>query len=244
MTGVPLARLLSKRGFCSRAEGRRLVLSGAVRVDGRPCLDPVCRIPAGARISVSGHEARPAIRRVTLALHKPRGVLTTSKDPEGRPTVFDLLPPGTPRLVAAGRLDQASRGLLILTNDTALADRLTSPSAHIPKTYNARLDRRLSLEEVSTLAAGAVLDAGVTTRPCRVRILREGRRSCWLELVLTEGLNRQVRRMARTLGAEVTDLVGVSIGGLALGDLAAGSCRSLDAGDLRRLFHLSSTIPA
>ena len=195
---------------------------------------------------MAGRGVPTAPSRLTLALHKPRGVLTTAQDPEGRPTVFDLLPPGTPRLVAAGRLDQASRGLLILTNDTALADRLTSPSAHIPKTYHARLDRRLSPGEVTALAAGVVLDDGVPTRPCRVRVLREGRRACWLELALTEGRNRQVRRMAAALrpAAEVTDLVRVAIGGLPLGDLAAGKTRILDVGDLRRLFRFSSTIPA
>ena len=212
-----------------------------MRVDGRACLDPLRRVRADAGISVAGQAAPALPRRLTLALHKPRGVLTTSKDPEGRPTVFDLLPAGTPRLVAAGRLDQASRGLLLLTNDTALADRLTSPRAHVPKTYHARLDRRLSPGEVSALAAGVVLDDGLPTRPCRVRLLRATAKSCWLELVLTEGRNRQVRRMAAAVGAEVTDLVRVAIGGLPLGDLKPGTVRALDAGDLRRLF---ATIPA
>ena len=223
-----------------------MVLSGAVLVDGRPCRDPLRRVPAGARLAILGRTQEPApVRRtsLTLALHKPRGVLTTTKDPEGRPTVFDLLPAGTPRLVAAGRLDRASRGLLILTNDTALADRLTSPDAHVPKTYHARLDRKLSPEEVARLARGVVLDDGTPTRPCRARILREGRRTCWVELVVVEGLNRQIRRMAQALrpAAEVTDLVRVAIGGLALGDLRPGALRTLEAADLRRLF---ATIPA
>ncbi len=240
MTGVPLARLLSKRGFCSRAEGRRLILTGAVRVDGKPCRDPLRRVPAESSLSVTGREEGTS-QPLTLALHKPRGVLTTTRDPAGRPTVFQLLPPGTPRLVAAGRLDQASRGLLILTNDTALADRLTSPRTHVPKTYHARLDRRISPEETARLASGVVLDDGERTLPCRVSLLREGTRTCWLEITLTEGRNRQVRRMAQAVGAEVTDLVRVAIGGLPLGDLRPGACRVLDAADLRRL---SATIPA
>ncbi len=199
---------------------------------------------AGVALSVEGVEPKAPPQRLTLALNKPRGVLTTTRDPQGRPTVFDLLPPGTPRLIAAGRLDQASRGLLILTNDTALADRLTSPKAHVPKTYHARLARPLSGAEVDRLASGVLLDGGERTRPCRARILRATSKSCWVELVLTEGMNRQVRRMAIAIGAEVTDLVRVAIGGLALGDLTSGAVRTLEAADLRRLFHFSSTIPA
>ena len=134
--------------------------------------------------------------------------------------------------MAVGRLDKASRGLLLFTSDTTLADRLTNPERHVPKTYHARLDRRLDDAAIARLAAGVILDNGERTRPCRVRRLREGTKTCWLELVLTEGLNRQVRRMAKTEGAEVTDLVRVAIGGLLLGTLKPGESRLLDAGEL------------
>ena len=228
LQGIPLGRLLPKRGLCSRSEALRLILSGAVRAEGRVCREPLRRFPASVPLSIQGREgpASPA-PRVVLALHKPRGYVTTERDPEGRPTVFDLLPLGLPRLVAVGRLDRASRGLLLFTNDTALADRLTSPARHVPKTYHAKLDRILGPAEVDRLASGVTLENGERTRPCRVRLLRSGKRSCWIEVVLEEGLNRQVRRMAEAVGAGVTDLVRVSIGGLALGDLKAGKAMAL-----------------
>lgn len=167
-----------------------------------------------------------------LALNKPRGTLTTEHDPEGRPTVFSLLPGGLPRLVAVGRLDRATRGLLLFTNDTALAGRLTDPERHVPKTYHVHVDRALPIR---LLAAGMVLEDGTRTRPCRARLLRSGGKTCWIELVLTEGLNRQVRRMIEALGGKVKDLVRVSVDGIHLGTLRPGQTRILSADEIRSL---------
>ncbi len=232
--GIPLERLLSKRGVCSRAEARRRIAAGEVSVSGRVCLDPLRRFPAGSPLSVDGKPAPvPPSGRIALALNKARGVLTTSRDREGRPTVFGLLPPGGPRLIAAGRLDKASRGLLLFTNDPELANRLTDPDSHVPKTYHARLDRRLGEEDLARLAGGMTLGDGTRTRPCAARMLRAGTKSCWVELVLTEGRNRQVRRMAEALGARVLDLVRVAIGGLALGSLQCGESRILSQEEIR-----------
>lgn len=172
---------------------------------------------------------------MVLALHKPRGTITTARDPEGRATVYDLLPPGIPRLVPVGRLDAASRGLLLMTNDTVLADRLTAPASHVSKTYHVRLDRHLPPDVLARMASGMRLEDG-PTRPCGIRLLRAGRRTCWLEIVLTEGRNRQIRRMAEAAGATVTDLVRVAIGELPLGDLKAGSSRVLTEREVSRLF--------
>jgi 23S rRNA pseudouridine2605 synthase len=189
-----------------------------------------------ARITLAGRSIPGAVpARIVLALHKPRGVLTTARDPQGRPTVFELLPQGGPRLLAVGRLDKASRGLLLLTSDASLADRLTDPARHVPKTYHAKVDRPLETAAITRLSQGVRLDDGARTRPCRVRLLRTSPRSCWIELVLTEGRNRQVRRMVEAVGARVTDLVRVSVGRLPLGALKPGEIRRLTPGDLALL---------
>ena len=186
-------------------------------------------------LSLAGSRAPEDLERIVLALHKPRGTLTTERDPEGRPTVFSLLPPGLPRLVAVGRLDFATRGLLLFTNDTALADRLTDPERHVPKTYHAKLDRILAPPALARLASGVTLDGGERTRPCQARILRSGRKTCWVELVLDEGRNRQVRRMAEAVGARVVDLIRVAVGPVPLGTLKPGQCRRLSASEVRAL---------
>ena len=204
-------------------------------VSGRVCRDPLRRFPPGAPLALSGRAPPPARERIVLALNKTRGTVTTERDPEGRPTVFGLLPPGLPRVVAVGRLDRATRGLLLFTNDTALADRLTDPERHVPKTYHVHVDRVLPPEALRRLASGAALADGTRTRPCKARLLRSGGKTCWLEIILTEGLNRQVRRMVESAGGRVLDLVRVSIGTLALGALKPGESRRLSAAEVRAL---------
>jgi pseudouridine synthase len=175
--------------------------------------------------------------RVVLAFHKPRGVVTTRADPGGRPTVYDALGDVGRWVFPVGRLDRDSSGLLILTNDHRLGERLTSPDHHVPKTYHARVVGVPDAEALRALREGLPLDDGTLTRPARVRVLgtASGGSSTWLEIVLTEGKNRQVRRMGAAVGHEVLDLVRVGIGRLALGDLAPGKWRELDAGQVRSL---------
>lgn len=236
MRGIPLARALSKRGACSRAEAQRRILAGEVLLGGVPCRDPLRPVKPDTVLTLAGRSVPWASpERIVLALHKPRGAVTTARDPQGRPTVFDLLPPGGPRLLAVGRLDKASRGLLLLTSDSSLADRLTDPARHVQKTYHAKVDRPLDAAAIALLAHGVRLDDGARTRSCRVRLLRTSPRSCWIELVLTEGKNRQVRRMVEAVGARVTDLVRVAIGRLPLGTLKSGETRRLTSGDLALL---------
>lgn len=134
-----------------------------------------------------------------------------------------------------GRLDRATRGLLLFTNDTALADRLCSPRSHVAKTYHVHVDRLLTAASVGRLAAGVDLGRGERTRPCRVRVLRSGAKTCWLEMVLTEGLNRQVRRMVEAVGARTLDLVRVAVGGVPLGTLRPGESRRLSDSEVRAL---------
>ncbi len=224
---VSLPRALSKLGFCSRTQAEELIACGRVRVDGRIVRSPAARVdPARARISVDG-EAVTAGRRVYLMLNKPRGLVTTRDDPQERATVYDCLEGlDLPFVVPVGRLDKASEGLLLMTNDTRWAQRLLDPASNVGKTYHVQIDRVPEPHMLDRMKAGMMLD-GERLSAKEARIIREGRRNVWLEVVLTEGRNRQIRRLLGAVGAEVLRLVRVSVGGLALGDLAKGAVRLL-----------------
>jgi 23S rRNA pseudouridine2605 synthase len=231
---VQLHRALSKLGWGSRTQAWDWIRAGEVSVDGRVVTDPLTWVDLECqRINRTGRPSEsPA--PLTLALHKPRGVVTTRRDEHGRRTVYDLLPPGLPWVFPAGRLDADSEGLLILTNDSSLAVRLTEPAQHIPKTYRITVAGDPSAEALQQLRRGVLLSDG-RTRPARVRVV-ERRLDCTiLEVVLTEGRNRQLRRMCAAVGHKVRRLVRTAVGGYALDDLAAGDCRVLDAMAVRRL---------
>lgn len=235
---VSLARALSKLGVTSRREAERWIADGRVRVNTAVERAPSRRIDlARDRVVVDGRRVGDDTPRVVLAFHKPRGVVTTRADPEGRPTVYDALGEVGRWVFPVGRLDRDTSGLLILTNDHRLGERLTSPDHHVPKTYHARVAGVPDAEALHALREGLPLDDGTLTRPARVRVLgtASGGRSTWLEIVLTEGKNRQVRRMGAAVGHEVLDLVRVHIGRLALGDLAPGEWRELDAEQVKTL---------
>jgi 23S rRNA pseudouridine2605 synthase len=231
---VQLHRALSKLGWGSRSQGWEWVRAGEVCVDGRVVTDPLAWVDLDRqRITRRGADA-PAAPRLVLALHKPRGVVTTRRDERGRRTVYDLLPPGLPWVFPAGRLDADSEGLLILTNDAALAVRLTEPEHHVPKTYHVTVNGAPAPDAVERLRRGVDLDDGVT-RSAAVRVLGRQDRDTLVEMVLTEGRNRQIRRMWRALGHRVRRLVRVAVGGFRLGDLPPGTCRTLDEAEVRLL---------
>lgn len=231
---VQLHRALSKLGLGSRAQAWEWIKAGEVRVDGRVVTDPLTWVDLDAEhITRGGREPGP-VARLVLALHKPPGVVTTRADERGRRTVYDLLPPGLPWVFPAGRLDADSEGLLIVTNDSRLAVRLTEPELHVPKTYQVTVRGDPSAEALDRLRQGIDYGEG-PTRPAGVRLLGRQGREAVVEMVLTEGRNRQVRRMWAALGYRVRRLVRVAIGGYRLGDLAAGACRELDDADIERL---------
>jgi pseudouridine synthase len=238
LTGaVSLARALSKFGVCSRKEAERWIAAGRVQVDGQTVLAPQRRLdPRRARVSVDGQRVSDHTTRVVYAFHKPVGYITTRHDPGGRPTIYALLG-GVGRWVfPVGRLDRDSSGLLILTNDHRLGQRLTDPEHDVPKTYHARVAGAPDAAALRALREGLLLRDGTLTRPAEVRDLGMPRQGgTWLEIVLREGKNRQVRRMCASVGHEVEELVRVRIGALALGDLAAGQWRELGPDELRRL---------
>lgn len=203
-------------------------------MDGRAAANPLAWIDLDRqRITLGGAEA-PSLAKRAFALHKPRGIITTRQDERGRRTVYDLLPPGLPWLFPAGRLDADSEGLLILTNDSQLALRLTDPRYHVPKVYQITLRGSPSAADLEQVRKGIVLSDGLT-RPAPVRVLAERPGATVVEMVLTEGRNRQARRMWAAVGHRVRRLLRVAVGGYRLGDLPAGALRPLAAADLRRL---------
>jgi pseudouridine synthase len=187
---------------------------------------------------VDGLRVGPDQERVVLALHKPVGLVTTRVDPGGRPTVYEALRGFDRWVFPVGRLDRDTSGLLIFTNDTALGRRLTDPEQHVPRTYHALVRGHPDAAALRTLREGVDLGRGVVTRPAGVRALdppgpdAEG---TWLEIVLTEGRKRQIRRMCASLGHDVLELVRVRIGALDLGDLALGQWRILSPADIEPL---------
>ncbi|MBM3900235.1 MAG: rRNA pseudouridine synthase [Gemmatimonadetes bacterium] len=234
---VGLARALSKLGICSRSEGERLIRAGQVRVDGQVIRDPMHRVvPERARLEVEGATVSAATK-VYLALNKPRGVVTTRRDPQGRPTVYELLPSDLPFVGPVGRLDQASEGLLLLTNDTVWGARLTDPESHVDKTYHVQVAGLHDPARLARLRA-AVIDpeTGERLAAKSIELLREGSRSShWLTVVLDEGKNRQIRRLLAAEALETKRLIRVAIGPLPLGALAKGAWRHLTPAEVRAL---------
>ncbi len=240
---VSIARGLSKLGLCSRAEGERLVEAGRVTVNGSVIRDPGFRFrPETATIEIDGQRAGQ-VERVYLAVNKPRGLVTTRSDPQGRATIYDCLTDATlPFVGPVGRLDKASEGLLLLTNDTRWAAQLLDPAAHVDKTYHVQVRGLIDESTVQRVARGVREEgSGEQLDVKRVALLRVGSRSSgWLEIVLDEGRNRHIRRLLAVLGIEVLRLVRVAIGPLALGTLAKGEWRRLTAEEVRALGRLSS----
>ncbi|MFM8567341.1 MAG: pseudouridine synthase [Gemmatimonadota bacterium] len=233
---VGLARALSKLGRCSRAEGERLIRAGRVRVGGQVVTDPLRRVhPETAAISVDGVTVDRAAS-VYLVLNKPRGLVTTRDDPQARATVYDCVDDASlPFVAPVGRLDKASEGLLLLTNDTRWAARLTDPAAHVDKTYHVQVAGLPDDAVLARLRAGVdELATGERLTAKRIDLLRAGSRSShWLEIVLDEGRNRQIRRLLAVEGLEVKRLIRVAIGTLALGDLPKGAWRHLTPSEVR-----------
>ncbi|HEY4146544.1 pseudouridine synthase [Pinirhizobacter sp.] len=230
-----LARVLSKLGLCSRSQGQSWVRAGRVRVNGKVVLDPEFPVVQGRdRISVD-EQAASQEARVYIALNKPRGLVVSASDEQGRATVYSLLQDADlPWLGPVGRLDKASEGLLLLTNDTAWAAGITNPVSGKEKTYHVQV-RGTPTDEVCQAVLRGIEDGGEMLAARRVSLLRQGPRHAWLEVVLDEGRNRHIRRMFGALGHDVVRLVRVAIGDLALGTLAKGAWRPLSPDEIAAL---------
>lgn len=234
---VSLPRALSKLGFASRSAAQNLIVEGSVLVNGRVERNPHCWVNLERdRISVKGTEVIRAERRYLL-LHKPVGVVTTASDEKGRATVLDLLGEEGRGLMPVGRLDKDTSGLLLLTNDHELGDFLTAPLTAVPKTYAVTVDRPIRREDCSRIRHGVSITVNgrpYTTKPAETRILdRES-----VELVISEGKNRQIRKMFEVLGYQMMQLHRVAIGPLRLAGLREGEFRPLTPDEIVQLAHL------
>jgi 23S rRNA pseudouridine2605 synthase len=232
---VPLSRALSKLGIASRADAVRLVLGGRVRVDGAIVRDPRAPVvPERMRVEIDGARAETT-RSLTVVFHKPRGVVTSARDPDGRPTVFGFVSVAGARLVAVGRLDLATTGLLILTTNTRLAAWLTDPGNRVPRVYLGSVRGEVSDDECRRMEGG-IEAAAERLQAEAVAVRKRSKRETHLVVTLREGRNREIRRLFEAMGHEVTRLKRVSFGGLELGDLQPGEWREVNADELRAAF--------
>ncbi|MBI3268100.1 MAG: rRNA pseudouridine synthase [Planctomycetes bacterium] len=239
---VRLGRLLSKFGLLSRNRAQDAIAEGRVQVNGAVVTNAGLRVvPDVDSVLLDGKPIEKS-DPVVWALNKPAGVLTTASDTKGRRTVYDLLPEKLRGrwLFPVGRLDQESAGLLLFTNDTDLGRALTHPDRHVPKTYRVKVAG--PAPDLEPFRRGMTLDDGETTRPAVARLVRAGETSSTFDLVLTEGKNRQIRRMCEALGLEVELLLRLSIGPLPLGDLKPGAARPLTEQEVLAL-RAASRIP-
>ena len=234
--------MISKAGVGSRTEARQWIGAGRVAVNGKVVQSPDAWVdPERDRITLDGRSLG-AREKIYLLLYKPKGYLTTYKDPEGRPTVYDLLASRETKRGGAsknwvfpvGRLDQDTTGLLILTNDTALGDYVTNPASKVPKTYLVKASTLLTDDQLDQLRRGVELTDGVT-RPAIVKRVRDSARYTFFEITITEGRNRQVRRMVEALGAKVLKLVRTRIGPIEIGSLEIGKFRPLTKQEVSQL---------
>jgi 23S rRNA pseudouridine2605 synthase len=215
-------------GFCSRSQAAKLIREGRVQLNGATRRDPETPVCLEQdRIKVDRNVVTTELR-IYLMLNKPRGVITTASDEEGRQTVYSLLNEKLPWVGPVGRLDKASEGLLLLTNDSEWGARISDPDSHVEKTYHVQVGAQASEAMVDKLVRG-VLAGGELLRAKRARVLRSGEKNTWLEILLDEGKNRQIRRMFEHLGIEILRLIRIAIGPLALGQLDKGKFRNLAA---------------
>jgi 23S rRNA pseudouridine2605 synthase len=250
LRNIGLARALSKLGYSSRSRAAELIRSGRVSVSGKVARDPEMPV-SGTRhpIAVDGKVIEPR-KKIYLIMNKPRGVVTTASDEKGRATVYSVLGAqedaedkdrgkGKDKaqhwVAPVGRLDKASEGLLLLTNDSAWGARITDPQTHLNKTYHVQLATVADEPLIQQLIRGVTTKDGDVLRAKQACLLRAGHKNCWIEIVLDEGRNRQIRRTMQALGVEVLRLIRVAIGPLQLGDLAKGQYRPLTAEEKRML---------
>jgi 23S rRNA pseudouridine2605 synthase len=229
-----LERVFSKAGIGSRTEARSWIGAGKVRVNGKVIQNPDQWVDLDHdRITFEGKPLRAA-EKVYLLLYKPKGYITSYGDPEKRPTVYDLTKESGTWLSPVGRLDLDTSGLLLMTNDTEFGERITNPAHEIAKTYQVKASTLLSNEQLEQLRSGVELSDG-PTRPAVVTRLRDSEKYTFLEMTITEGRNRQVRRMIEALDSKVLKLVRVAIGPIRIGDLQIGKWRHLTAEERRAL---------
>jgi len=230
--GERIAKRLARAGLCSRREAERWIEAGRVEVDGRTLDSPAVTVTANSRIRVDGKPLPAAEPARLWRYHKPRGLVTTHRDPQGRPTVFEKLPSELPRVVAVGRLDLNTEGLLLLTNDGELARHLELPSTGWSRRYRVRVHGTPEATALAALAGGVTV-GGVRYGPVQARLDSRKGGNAWLTMSLREGKNREVRRILEHLGLQVTRLIRTAYGPFQLGELARGAAQAVPRRVLR-----------
>jgi 23S rRNA pseudouridine2605 synthase len=230
--GERIAKFLARAGVCSRRDAERLIAEGRVKLNGRVLDTPAVKVTAADKVQVDGKPiAAPEPTRL-WRYHKPAGLVTTHRDPAGRATVFENLPTALPRVVSVGRLDLNSEGLLLLTNDGELARRLELPANGWLRRYRARAFGRVTQEELDQLKGGITVD-GVRYGPIEAKLERGQGANAWITVAISEGKNREVRRVLDALGLKVNRLIRTSYGPFQLGTLAAGEVDEIPGKVLR-----------
>ena len=230
--GERIAKWLARAGVASRRDAERMIAEGRVRLGGKVVESPATFVAPGDHVTVDGKPVAAPERTRLFRYHKPPGLVTTHRDPEGRPTVFERLPPGLPRLVSVGRLDLTSEGLLLLTNDGALARRLELPSNGWLRRYRVRVHGRVEEKALAALARGVTIE-GVQYGPIEAGLDARQGSNAWLTVSLREGRNREIRRVMAHLGLEVTRLIRTAYGPFQLGALPRGAVEEVNAKVLR-----------
>ncbi len=230
--GERIAKRIARAGLCSRREAEQWIFAGRVEVNGNPIASPALNVSAADRIKVDGKPLPERERTRLFLYHKPRGLVTSARDPEGRPTLFERLPKHLPRLVSIGRLDLNSEGLLLLTNDGGLARVLELPKTGWLRRYRVRAHGRVSQAALDALAAGITVD-GIRYGPIEARLDREQGSNVWLTFAMREGKNREIRNVLGALGLQVNRLIRISFGPFQLGELAEGAVEEVATRVLR-----------
>lgn len=224
---MTLDRVLSRFGLASRNAAREAILAGRVKVNGRVAKDPELWMhPETDSVHLDGNRLRPA-RKIYLLFYKPKGIITSHGDPSGRKTIYDCLGPEVRWVSPVGRLDKDTSGLILLTNDTDFANHVTDPESEVPKTYLVKANTLVSDELLARMEQGVELKRDEWARPRRVRRIEDRGKYSWLEIVLTEGKNREVRRLLEAVGLKVLKLVRTRIGPCTLEGLQVGKWRNL-----------------
>jgi 23S rRNA pseudouridine2605 synthase len=236
---IGLARALSKLGYCSRSHAEEIIREGRVSLNGKIRRNAETPVHLTRdKIEVDGKPIELS-EKAYLMMNKPRGLITTASDEKGRETIYSILKnrESLPWLAPVGRLDKASEGLLLLTNDSEWGARITDPETHLDKTYHVQIARVADDDFTQTLMRGIRIEAAEILKAKRATVLRAGEKNCWLEITLDEGKNRHIRRMFGALDVEVLRLIRIAIGPLALGTLPKGQARSLTSQEKKSLDH-------